>query len=92
MGKLDVNHLHARRGRVGELVPDQLQTIGKIPEELRKKIFITLLFLCVYRVGYYVPLPMIDQQKLADKMQSRSNWERLRQVLGFVSRSSLAVT
>jgi hypothetical protein len=49
------------------LVPDQLLTIFKIPE-LRKKIFITLIFLAVYRIGYYVPLPMIDQQKMAEKM------------------------
>ena len=41
------------------LVPDQLITVFKIPE-LRKKIFITLIFLAVYRIGYYVPLPMID--------------------------------
>src|SRR5262245_21798397 len=34
------------------LVPDQFITIFKIPE-LRKKIFITLIFLAVYRIGYY---------------------------------------
>lgn len=65
------------------LVPDQLLTIGKIPE-LRKKIFITLIFLAVYRVGYYVPLPMIDQVKLADKMQ-QAQGGALGQMLGFVS-------
>jgi preprotein translocase subunit SecY len=65
------------------LVPDQLLTIGKIPE-LRKKIFITLIFLAVYRVGYYVPLPMIDQAKLAEKMQQAQSGA-LGQVLGFVS-------
>ncbi len=65
------------------LVPDQLLTIGKIPE-LRKKIFITLIFLAVYRVGYYVPLPMIDQVKLAEKMQAAQGGA-LGQVLGFVS-------
>lgn len=64
------------------LVPDQLLTIGKIPE-LRKKIFITLIFLAVYRIGYYVPLPMIDQARLAQKMQEQSG--ALGQVLGFVS-------
>jgi len=65
------------------LVPDQLLTVGKIPE-LRKKIFITLIFLCVYRIGYYVPLPMIDQVKLAEKM-SQAQTGALGQVLGFVS-------
>lgn len=65
------------------LVPDQLITIFKIPE-LRKKIFITLVFLAVYRIGYYVPLPMIDQVKLAEKMQ-QAQTGALGQVLGFVS-------
>ena len=37
----------------------QLVTIFKIPE-LRRKILITLAFLAVYRIGYYVPLPIID--------------------------------
>jgi len=65
------------------LVPDQLITVFKIPE-LRKKIFITLIFLAVYRIGYYVPLPMIDQVKMAEKMQ-QAQTGALGQVLGFVS-------
>src|SRR5262245_15357206 len=65
------------------LVPEQLITIFKIPE-LRKKIFITLIFLAVYRIGYYVPLPMIDQAKMAEKMQAAQSGA-LGQVLGFVS-------
>jgi preprotein translocase subunit SecY len=60
-----------------------LITIFKIPE-LRKKIFITLIFLAVYRIGYYVPLPMIDHVRMAEKMaQAQSG--ALGQVLGFVS-------
>jgi preprotein translocase subunit SecY len=65
------------------IAPEQLFVIFKIPE-LRKKIFITLLFLAVYRIGYYVPLPMIDQAKMADKMQ-QAQTGALGQVLGFVS-------
>src|SRR5262245_48815628 len=65
------------------MVPDQLLTIFKIPE-LRKKIFITLIFLAVYRIGYYIPLPMIDQVRLAEKMQ-QAQQGALGQVLGFVS-------
>ena len=38
--------------------------IFKIPE-LRQKILITLLFLAIYRIGFHVPLPMIDQAKMA---------------------------
>lgn len=62
---------------------NHLVTIFKIPE-LRKKIFITLIFLAVYRIGYYVPLPMIDQVEL-DKKMSQAATGALGQVLGFVS-------
>jgi preprotein translocase subunit SecY len=65
------------------LAPDQLLTVFKIPE-LRRKIFITLAFLVVYRIGYYVPLPMIDQAKMAQKMADMSDGG-LGRVLGFVS-------
>jgi preprotein translocase subunit SecY len=60
-----------------------LVTIFKIPE-LRRKIFITLLFLAVYRIGYYIPLPMVDQAKLSEKM-SQVAGGALGRVLGFVS-------
>ncbi len=46
--------------------------IFKIPE-LRKKIAFTLLMLCIYRVGFHVPVPGIDQQNMAKKMQSNSD-------------------
>jgi len=49
----------------------KLRAIFSIPE-LRQKIFITLLFLAIYRIGYYVPLPFIDQQKLADYMNQNA--------------------
>jgi preprotein translocase subunit SecY len=65
------------------IAPEQLFVIFKIPE-LRKKILLTLLLLAVYRIGYYVPLPVVDQQKLADKMSAAQSGA-LGQVLGFVS-------
>jgi preprotein translocase subunit SecY len=55
-------------GIIFGIAPEQLLTIFKIPE-LRRKIFITLLFLAVYRIGYFVPLPVINQEKLAEKME-----------------------
>jgi preprotein translocase subunit SecY len=61
----------------------QIVTIFKIPE-LRRKIFITLLFLVIYRIGYYIPLPVIDQEKMAEKM-SQAAGGALGQMLGFVS-------
>src|SRR5438034_10994761 len=65
------------------IAPEQLFLIFGIPE-LRKKILITLIFIAVYRIGYYVPLPVVDQVKMAEKMQSASGGA-LGQVLGFVS-------
>jgi preprotein translocase subunit SecY len=64
----------------------KLLTVFKIPE-LRRKIFITLAFLAIYRIGYFVPLPMIDQALLAEKM-SASGGGTLGRVLGFVSQFS----
>ena len=52
-------------------------------KELRTKIFITLLLLSIYRIGYYVPLPFIDQELLAEKMQLAQQGA-LGQVLGFM--------
>ena len=61
---------------------NKLITIFKIPE-LRQKIVITLLFLAIYRIGFHIPLPFIDQDKMAASMRRRAG--RLGQVLGFVS-------
>jgi len=63
------------------LVPETIITIFTIPE-LRYKIFITLALLGVYRIGYYIPLPMIDQTVVAQKMADASSNSQL---LGFVS-------
>jgi preprotein translocase subunit SecY len=41
----------------------RLASVFKI-KELRQKIFITLLFLCIYRVGFHIPVPMIDQNEM----------------------------
>lgn len=41
-------------------------TIFKIPE-LRRKIFLTLFLLFVYRLGFYVTLPIIDQTRMTEQ-------------------------
>lgn len=61
---------------------NKLITIFKIPE-LTRKILITAMFLIVYRVGFYVPLPALDQVKMAEKLSGASG--ALGQILGFVS-------
>ncbi len=45
----------------------RLFTIFRV-RELRQKIFITLLFLAIYRIGFHVPLPMINQAKMAQQL------------------------
>jgi preprotein translocase subunit SecY len=47
---------------------EKLRAIFTIPE-LRQKIFFTLLLLAVFRIGYQIPLPIIDQQQLAKNME-----------------------
>src|SRR5262245_55959659 len=61
----------------------KLIAIFKIPE-LRQKILITLLFLAIYRIGFWVPLPFIDQSKMADAM-SGARGGALGQALGMIS-------
>lgn len=61
----------------------KLVTIFMIPE-LRKKVFFTALVLVVYRIGYYIPLPVINQTELAKSMAAAQS-STLGQVLGFVS-------
>src|SRR4051812_21784748 len=56
-----------------------LITVFKI-KELRQKIFITLLFLAIYRVGFHVPLPIINQDKMARAMRGAEDG-----LLGLVS-------
>ena len=42
--------------------------VFRVPD-LRKKVLFTLLMLIVYRIGFYVPLPAVNQDKLAKHWQ-----------------------
>src|ERR1051325_6813949 len=46
-----------------------LANIFKIPE-LRRKILFTLLLLVIYRLGFHVPLPGINQEEMAKAVKS----------------------
>src|SRR5947208_2475895 len=46
----------------------RLVTMFRI-KELRQKILITVMFLAIYRIGFHVPLPIVDQQKMITKMR-----------------------
>jgi len=45
---------------------EKLRVVFTIPE-LRKKILLTLGLLGIYRIGWHIPLPIIDQAKIADQ-------------------------
>jgi preprotein translocase subunit SecY len=62
---------------------NKLITIFKIPE-LAQKIGITLLFLAIYRIGFHIPLPELDQQRFAEVMRGAQSGA-FGQLLGFVS-------
>ena len=54
----------------------------RIPE-LQQKILITLIFLAVYRIGYHIPLPMVDQKQIAEQFSGYGGG--LGQLLAFAS-------
>jgi preprotein translocase subunit SecY len=62
---------------------NKLFTIFAVPE-LRQKILITILFLAIYRIGYFIPLPIVDQEKMAEQAM-RLQSGALGQILGLVS-------
>ncbi len=60
----------------------KLKAIFSIPE-LRQKILLTLMFLAIYRIGYAIPLPFIDQSKMPSRTGGAGG--ALGNILGFVS-------
>src|ERR1700680_1137539 len=65
----------------------RLASVFKI-KELRQKIIITLLFLAIYRVGFHVPVPMIDQRSMMEAM--RGSDEGLLGLISIFSGGSLS--
>ncbi len=63
----------------------RLASVFKI-KELRQKILITLLFLAIYRIGFHVPVPILDQEKMA----ARSQDEGLLGLISMFSAGSLS--
>jgi preprotein translocase subunit SecY len=65
----------------------RLASVFKI-KELRQKILITLLFLAIYRIGFHVPVPMIDQEGMFRAM--RGSDEGLLGMISMFSGGSLS--
>ena len=51
---------------------DKLRIIFTIPE-LRQKIFLTLFLLAIYRIGWQIPLPIVDQEAMFQFTESSAN-------------------
>src|SRR5437868_11921238 len=49
---------------------EKFRAIFTIPE-LRQKIFFTLVLLAVFRIGYQIPLPIIDHKKLSEQLYNK---------------------
>jgi preprotein translocase subunit SecY len=62
---------------------NKLLSIFKIPE-LARKLWITIALLAIYRIGLYIPLPIIDQAKMQSSMQQAQSGA-LGQIMGYVS-------
>ena len=61
---------------------EKLRVIFTIPE-LRQKILLTLLLLAIYRVGWHIPLPIIDQANMANAVGGGGHGRLLQQAALF---------
>ncbi|MDY6913996.1 MAG: preprotein translocase subunit SecY [Planctomycetota bacterium] len=59
-----------------------LENIFSIPELLQKIVF-TLALLCIYRIGFHVPLPGLDQTKIAEWMSGQEGAGGFGQAIAF---------
>ena len=59
-------------------------TVFKIPE-LRRKIFLTIALLGVYRMGFWIPLPFINQQVLQESLQNMQTNQGIGQIMQVVA-------
>src|SRR5687768_16846404 len=55
---------------------EKIRVIFTTPE-LRKRIFLTLLLLAIYRVGYQIPLPILNQAMIGGNSEGQSLFSTL---------------
>jgi preprotein translocase subunit SecY len=68
---------------------EKLRVTFTIPE-LRTKILLTLLFLAIYRVGWQVSLPMVDQVKMESMLKGSDSLGTIFQQVALFSASQLS--
>jgi preprotein translocase subunit SecY len=67
----------------------RLMSVFRVPE-LRQKILLTLVLLAVYRMGFWIPLPFIDQEQYGEmirRMQQGGSVGQIMQVVALFSAS-----
>ncbi len=47
----------------------KIRVVFAVPE-LRQKIFLTLILLAIYRVGWWIPLPIVDTDRMTGIFES----------------------
>ncbi|MFV0445986.1 MAG: preprotein translocase subunit SecY [Planctomycetaceae bacterium] len=70
----------------------RLISVFRVPE-LRQKILLTMILLAVYRMGFWIPLPFIDQQQygqMIERMQQGGSVGQIMQVVALFSASQFA--
>jgi preprotein translocase subunit SecY len=67
---------------------EKIRVVFTIPE-LRQKILLTLLFLAIYRVGWQIPLPVVDQHKILQSSQSTGGMSDIFKQVAIFSASQL---
>jgi len=70
---------------------EKVRVIFTIPE-LRKRIFLTLLLLAIYRVGYQIPLPILNQANIGGESDSSTFGQLLRQASLFSAANLRTIT
>ena len=68
---------------------EKLRVVFTIPE-LRQKILLTLMFLAIYRVGYWIPVPIVDQDQLRKAFQASTGLGQFIQQVSVFSASNLS--
>ena len=68
---------------------EKIRVVWQIPE-LRQKIFLTLLMLAIYRIGFQIPLPVIDQQAVEAFNRQEGGLGDFLQAVAILSASQLS--
>ena len=67
---------------------EKLRVVFTIPE-LRQKILLTFLFLAIYRVGFQIPLPILDQKQVAQQSGEQGGFAGFADYVAVFSASNL---